>query len=128
MGYAFLTVSVLLTVLTYQAWTRFFARRRFKSPQEFADGPLLEWPGLVGALLPRSLRALWNRILVWLGALALGGFLHPLVIWNFWSPRSANPLLYVHYVWTLALWLSLLAIPASITVSHWQARMVAKRR
>ena len=122
MGYIMLTITIVLSALALWFWLGFFTRRakHFKQPTELADLSAGE-ADLVGFLLPKSARRVWNFLVATVCILALG-LPHHLVIWNFGRHSEINPWLYVHYVWTLGYWIGLIAVYALILARHHESR------
>ena len=116
-------ITAIASVLALRFWLRFI-RRRLKpvgTDEGLAEMSMPDWPGLIGVLLPRPIRAAWNA-LVLATVVFLLGIPHHLVIWNFWNQTRLGPWLYFHYAWTLGYWLLLLALPALIIVRHQRSR------
>jgi hypothetical protein len=117
-------VTAILSVIAFRFWLQLFQRRLKPVTPEMglADLAVPDWPGLISLLLPRSIRGVWNALILGAAVLLLGTP-HHLVIWNFWNQTRLGPWLYVHYVWTLGYWLALLAVPAMIAVRHRRSRL-----
>lgn len=122
MGYFMLGITIGMSALALRFWLGFFTRRakRFKQPIELAEVSMGE-ADLVGFLLPRSTRMVWNFLVATVCILALG-LPHHLVIWNFWRRLEIDPWLYAHYVWTLGYWIGLIAVYALILARHHESR------
>jgi hypothetical protein len=123
MGMLLLAFTAVVSVPAFRFWSKFFERRLkpVSGSTDLADAAMLDWPGIIALLLPRPLRRVWNAMI--LGAcLLFFGIPHFLVIWNI-SGRGGepDPLMYVHYSWTLMYWLVLLAAPAFLMVRHRQS-------
>jgi len=114
MGYIMLGITIVVSAIALRFWLDFFARRaqRFKLPTELADLSAGE-ADLVGVLLPKPARKMWNFLVATVCYLALG-LPHHLVIWNFWRHPEIDPWLYAHYVWTLGYWIGVIAVYAFI--------------
>lgn len=118
MGYVMLSVTITVSVVAFRFFLSFFSNRarRFKHPIDVADISMNE-ADLVGFLLPKAARRVWNFSV--LGAAHfVFGLPHHLVIWNFWRQREIDPWLYVHYAWTLIYWVALIALYTFILASH----------
>lgn len=128
MGYIILGITLVVSAFAIRFWLDFFARRaqHFRQPTELADLPVGE-ADLVGFLLPRSARNVWNLLVMTICFLMLG-IPHHLVIWNFWRHPEVDPWLYVHYIWTLAYWIGLIAGYALILAGHRESRRQSASR
>lgn len=117
MAFILIAITTILSAIALCLWVKLFrSRRKPAAPQDnLADIYIPDWPGLIALLLPRSLRAVWNALLTAAVPVFMGSP-HFLVIWNFWNQSRLGPWLYLHYLWTLAWWLLLLAVPATVFV------------
>lgn len=122
MGYVMSGLTVAVSILSFQFFLRFFTSRshRFKRSVDVADLSMNE-ADVVGFLLPRAIRRVWN-FLVLAVAIVFLGVPHYLVIFNFWRQREIDAWLYVHYSWTLIYWIALLALYALVLANHRRSR------
>src|SRR5438067_6829522 len=119
MGHLLLTISTVLSVLAWRCWARLLTPwlRRRKMSGDLADMSLVDWPELIGLLLPRKARRVWNVLFLW-AVVLMFGTPHYLVLWEFFRSHDIDPWLYAHYAWTLAYWLLLLGFPAMLIAQH----------
>jgi hypothetical protein len=80
-----------------------------------ADVALPDWPGLVGLLLPRGPRTIWNLLVLAFVTLLLGAP-HYLPIRLVAIGDEARG--YLWYALTLPWWLAVMALPAAALASH----------
>lgn len=112
MTFLFFAVSLGAALLSYSLWRRRLVALLSRSGQaeDLADVTVLDWPGIIGALLPHGLRRHWNFLVVWGCTLLLGGTPHGLVLYAISKGEDR----YLAYVLTLV-WLSAsLGLPALI--------------
>lgn len=119
MGYLLLAISALASVVALRTWLKIITpwvkrRRRATNIAELGVG---DWPGIIGAFLPRRARQVWN--VSWMtGCVLLLGLPHFLVLRTFFRPGELDPWYWFHFAWTLIWWLIVLAVPAALAASH----------
>ena len=114
-----LAISVLASVVAFRGWNKIITpwvkrRRRATNIAELGVG---DWPGLIGAFLPRRARQVWNVFVMTVCVLFLG-LPHFLVLRTFFRPGELDPWYWVHFAWTLIWWLIVLALPTALAASH----------
>lgn len=119
MNYLLIPFSFFVSVAAYVLWSRRFASwwsKGLDRAEDMADALLpLEWSALL--VLPKKPRRFAILVSVWCVTLGLGG-LHFLVLHGLITNAAKDPWLPLHYLWTLGLWLGLLAFPAWMTTKH----------
>ena len=127
MGYVMLSLTIILSAITiWHSLNLFWLRSdKWKGAVELADLPGNE-ADIVGFLLPRRLRRIWNFVILTTCIFLLGIF-HPLAIWNFWRDPAVDVWHYIHYAWTLIYWLTLLVVYAFILAGHRESRRRQRR-
>ena len=112
MIFPLLAASLGVALLSYSLWLRRILALLSRSGQaeDLADITVLDWPGIIGTLMPRRLRRHWNLLVVWGCTMLLGGTPHGLVLYAISTGEDR----YLAYVVTLV-WLSAsLGLPALI--------------
>lgn len=109
-----LMVSLTLGLVAFGKAYRFLlSRARRKGGADLADLAVSDWPGLIGLLLPRSVRGGWN-LLVLIVTTGLLSIPHWLTIWNVAYGPEALHVALIAYAVTLPYWLFLLFLPAAV--------------
>ena len=122
LGYLLLSFTIAVSAFALRFWLSFFRRRirGLKNPVELADLPMQE-ADIVSSILPRRVRTVWNTFVLTAVFFCLG-LPHWLVIGNFWRQQEADFWLYVHYAWTLAYWIAVVAAYAFVIARHRESR------
>jgi hypothetical protein len=111
-----LGLSGLLAILTFAATFRRVASRLSpKQATHLGDAWTAEAPGLIGLLLPRRPRAIWNLI-VFVGAMLLLSIPHWLTVRTVSMRTDWRD--YLWYAVTLPWWLALVALTAFVWANH----------
>lgn len=109
-------LSGVLAILTFAAtFRRVASRLSAKQAIHLADASVGDAPGLIGLLLPRRPRAIWNLV-VFAGAMLLLSIPHWLTV-RMVSMRT-NLRDYLWYAVTLPWWLALVALAAFVWARH----------
>jgi hypothetical protein len=126
-GYLMLATTIVLSVVAWRRWSTLFdawwAKREEKA-EEFADLLMTDLFILID-ILPRKGRRVVKPVTIWI-VILLFGVVHFVVVWDGLAGGiDLGRWLLLHYLWTLAFWLGLLALPAHLTAQHRVAMRVA---
>lgn len=111
MGYVLLAISIIATIAAASFWAAVAGRRSRNI--DLADMSGTDWPSLVGVILPRSAREVYNLSIMALGFLLMGA-LHLFYIYYCITSDTLGLSDYLMYVCSLALWLVFLGFPAML--------------